>query len=111
VRQDGLIRLLMLMVAAACVAIALRALPAVSPPSDLQPTIIVNDTGAPVDAVHCGVTCAGAGVAIDPGHELRAGPPGSRWQLRTPAGDVIGCVSGTRPGQRLPVTGATGCAA
>ena len=108
--RAALTRLVLLVAALGCVLIALRVLPAVSVPSELQPAVIANDTESPVVAVRCGARCpSGNGVTIEPGRELRAGPPPTRWQLRTPAGEVLGCVSGTRPGQRLLVTQVSPC--
>jgi hypothetical protein len=111
VPRRALTRLVLLLAALGCVLVALRVLPAVSAPSEVRPAVIVNDTANAVVAVHCGARCpTGNGVTIEPGRELRAGPPPTRWQLRTPAGEALGCVSGTSPGQRLPVTQATPCA-
>jgi len=102
----------MLAAAAACVLVALRVLPAISPPSDLgpPPTVIVNDTSGAVVAVHCVDVCpTGGGAAIRPGSELRAGPPRGRWEIRAPTGTVVGCLAAHRAGERMRVSQAPPC--
>jgi hypothetical protein len=113
VRQASIVRLAVLVAALACVAIAFGRLPALRTGTELAPApaVIVNDTPAAVVAVHCSPGCVGDGTVIDPGHELPAGPPGARWQLRSAGGDVIGCLAASSSGQRLRVSRASGCPA
>lgn len=112
VARTGVVRLLILGVAAVCVLIGLRLLPAVSPPGDLgpRPAVIVNDSGAPVLLVHCDGSCpATGGTALAPAQELRAGPPGARWQVEDALGAPLGCLMATAAGQRLLVSTAHPC--
>lgn len=112
-RQASIVRLAVVVAALACVAIAFGRLPALRTGTELAPApgVIVNDTATAVVAVHCSPTCSGEGTVIQPGHELPAGPPGARWQVRTAGGDVIGCLVASVSGQRLRVSRASGCPA
>lgn len=113
-RQAALVRLAVLVAAVACVAIAFGLVPALRTGTDLAPApaVIVNDTGHAVVAVPCAPSCpAVGGTLIEPGRQLPAGPPGARWQVRTPAGDVAGCLVAAGAGQRLRVSRASACPA
>jgi hypothetical protein len=111
VRQASIVRLAVVIAALACVAIAFGRLPTLQTGTELAPApaVIVNDTAFSVVAFHCSPACSGEGTVIEPGHELRAGPPGARWQLRTAGGEVVGCLHAASSAQRLLVSRASGC--
>lgn len=113
-RPAALTRLAVLLAAIACLLIAFGVVPALKTPTELAPasTVIDNDTTHAVVLVHCSAACpASGGTTVEPGHELPAGPPHVTWQVRTAAGDVVGCLSATAAGQRLPVSRTTACPA
>jgi hypothetical protein len=109
--------LLLLAAAAVCVLVALRLLPPLTAPADLdrRAAVIVNDTASPVVVSHCPKSCAGVsgGVSIPPGQELRAGPPSSApaWLVEDPQGRPLGCLTVRTAAERLPVSRAGPCPA
>ena len=110
--QAALTRLAVLLAAAACAAIAIGLLPSVRTGFEVAPApaVIVNDTSAPVVVAHCAGACpAAGGTTLSPGRELPAGLPHALWQVRTPEGEVIGCLSGGSAAQRLRVSRAQSC--
>ena len=110
--RPRLVRFLLLGGVAACLLVAFGLLPGFAFLSDLAqpPASILNDTRGTVLVAHCSATCPPAGgTSLAPGQELRAGPPGSAWVVRSPAGGELGCLTATSAGQRLTVSRATRC--
>ena len=110
--QVGLLRLVLVSAAAACLLIAFGILPAVFQPGDLgrRPAVIVNDSDASVVVVHCFDFCPVAGgTTIPPAQQLRAGPPGARWRVADTFGVPLGCLTATPAGQRLLVSKVAPC--
>ena len=107
--------LLLLAAAAVCVLVALRVLPPLTAPADLdrRAAVIVNDTGSPVVVSHCGQSCASArgAVSVGPGRELRAGPPSSTpvWLVEDSQGRRLGCLTVKAAAERLPVSRTGSC--
>lgn len=106
--------LLLLAAAAACVLVALRVLPEVALPGDVErtPAVIANDTAAAVVVSRCSAPCATGrdAVSLAPGRELRTGPPGAAtWLVEDTDGRRLGCLAATAEGQRLTVSRAGRC--
>lgn len=108
-------RLLLLAAAAVCVLAAVRVLPPLASPADLdrRAAVIVNDTSLPVVVSHCSEACRSlnAGVSLAPGQELRAGPPGRdpAWLVEDSDGTRVGCLTVRAAAERLPVSRAGPC--
>ncbi len=109
--RSGLVRVLLLGAAVACVLIGVRLLPAISTPDSLgpRPAVIVNDSTGAVLVAHCDQTCPAGGTTVAPAQELRAGPPGARWRVEDGSGATLGCLTATVAGERLLVSHAVPC--
>jgi hypothetical protein len=111
----GLVRLIVLGAAVACVLVALRLLPQTQTATDLghPPAMIVNDTSATVVVAHCGAGCAGTSgsVTLRPGQSLRVGVTARAddWAIEDNEGTRLGCLTATSSAERLAVSEAGPC--
>jgi hypothetical protein len=112
VSRTALVRLAVLLGAAACVLIAFKALPGFQTGTDLsrRPAVIVNDTTGAVVVAHCddGACRRTSGPAtVAPGQSLRLGS--GSWAIDDPSGARVGCLAAVSAGQRLLVSQAEAC--
>ena len=110
--RPRLVRLALLGGVAACLLIAFGMLPGFRFLTDLsqEPAVIANDTGWAVEIARCTGACpVSGGSIVEPGAELRAAPPGSRWIVHSDTGSELGCLGPTSAGQRLRVSTMSPC--